>query len=139
MVDYRTFRMTVPSDQQAIDTGKPYVSDLYVDPETNSLVLIDDAHAVAQHVGQRVHTFYGEWYLDTEIGVQWLQEVMGKDRTKGLIVAEMLLRNEITATPGVKDIHAIDLSYNAQTRGVLTDTLQVSTDFDKVVDVNSPF
>ena len=89
MAEYRTFRMTHRSDAQAVATGVPHVSDLYVDPVTNTLVLVDDAHAVALRVGQRIHTFFGEWYLDTELGVQWLDQVMATRPGQGVAVAEV--------------------------------------------------
>ncbi|MCB1421738.1 MAG: hypothetical protein KDJ69_04585 [Nitratireductor sp.] len=134
-IRYRTIRMTVPDDQM----GLSYASDLYVDPVSNELVMIDNAHAVAQHVGQRIHTFWGEWYLDQEIGIQWLQEVMGKRDTRAQLVAEALLRTEIMATPGVRDIVEMELVTDLKTRGILTRSLVVSTELNTDTDVVTAF
>ena len=64
---------------------------------------------------------------------------MGKRDTRAQLVAEALLRTEIMATPGVRDIVEMELVTDLKTRGILTRSLVVSTELNTDTDVVTAF
>lgn len=51
--------------------------DLAVDSSGNIALLAEPA-ALAQDAASAIKTFLGEYYLDTTVGVPWLQQILGK-------------------------------------------------------------
>lgn len=82
--------------------------------EENDLALVDGAEQVAQRLRTRLRLIQGEWFLDTEAGLPWFTDILGKnldfDRT------EAVLRREILSTPGVLEIASFSLDYDPQAR-----------------------
>lgn len=111
------------------DSGVTYDGphDVFLD-DAGNLAMVSGAEAVGQHARQRVRTYQGEWYLDTEAGVPWLDQVLGAQ--PDTVLAEALLKSEILETPGVIDIDAISTRFDRATRGIIVDTLQLTTEFD---------
>lgn len=102
--------------------------DIYVDG-TNNLAMVYDAEAVAQHARQRLKTFFGEWFLDTEAGVRWLQDILG--HRENLVLAEALMKGEVLDTAGVTGINEFAIKFDRATRGVLVNKCDVATELDE--------
>lgn len=88
--------------------------------ENNNLVLIDGADFVGQMLKERLQTFLGEWFLDTDLGIPYFQNIL----TKGvnLNTIKNVFKNEILSTPGVIELEDFNLDFTDSTR-------QLSLDF----------
>jgi hypothetical protein len=75
---------------------------------------IKDSEAVMQNVKTRIYLLKGEWFLDTDAGVPWLQEIMVKPEKLQLL--ESLIKAEVLETFGVKEITEFSLVFNRNTR-----------------------
>jgi hypothetical protein len=73
-----------------------------------------NAEAVAQRVKARLQLLRGEWFLDTDAGVPYLTEIVG--RPADLPRAAALLKQAILDTEGVAELSAFDLALNRETR-----------------------
>lgn len=112
---------------------------LAIDKTTNDLALDDagnlmtvtDAHAVGQHVRQRLRTHRGEWFLDTQAGVPWLDQVLGRQYDPTL--AEAVIKAEIAATAGVTGISGFSARFDATRRALEAFDMSVETVFDAEV------
>lgn len=110
---------------------------LALDPATNDLFLrtngelavVEDAHAVGQHVRQRLKTFEGEWFLDTTAGVPWLDQIMAKNYDPAL--AEAVVKAEILDTDGVTEITAFSVRFNRTIRNLDIHSVEVLTEYDE--------
>ena len=60
------------------------------------------AQSVSQRLTIRLKTFINEWMLDLNYGVDWLNSVFGKGRSKSAIDA--IIRNTINQEPEVEMI-----------------------------------
>lgn len=60
------------------------------------------ADVVAQRLRIALYTFYGEWFLDTTIGVPYMQQVFSKVRKKSTI--DLIFQGIITADEGVIEL-----------------------------------
>ncbi|MBB4063695.1 hypothetical protein [Gellertiella hungarica] len=114
---------------------------LAIDPETNDLFLSADgniatvtsAEAVGQHARQRLGTFAGEWFLDTEAGVPWLDGILGSSYDPAL--AESVVKAELLDTDGVTEITSFAVRFDRATRGLIIDSIAVLTEYDEEVKV----
>lgn len=112
-----------------------------IDPATNdvfkasdkNLATVTEAAAVGQHVRQRLKTFFGEWFLDTGVGVKWIQQIFARKYNPAL--AESVVKGEILATDGVTSIETFAIRFDRTTRGILIGDVEVITDYDKRVEV----
>lgn len=76
---------------------------------TNGLLqYVDGAERVRQQVEFRLNLWRGEWFLDSQFGTPYLQDVLGKQVT--LNGALSAIRTEILAVEGVAGI--VEFSYN---------------------------
>ena len=73
-----------------------------------------DAEAIAQNVRTRLQLLRGEWFLDIDAGVPWLQEIMVKP--SNLALAESLIKQTIAETDGITEITNFDLTYDNNIR-----------------------
>lgn len=104
-----------------------------LDPETNdwhldssgNLAIVTDADAVAQHARQRVKTYQGEWFLDTEAGIPWIENILGRVYNPEL--AEALVTAEIVATDGVTGILGVSTSLSRKVRGLELNSAEITT------------
>lgn len=110
----------------------PITNDLFLD-SSKSLAVVKDAAAVGQHVRQRLMTFYGEWFLDTEAGVKWLTQIMGKAYDPAL--AEAVVKAEVLDTDGVTGIEGFDIGFIKDRRQLDIKGIQVATVYDEEVSV----
>ena len=91
-----------------------------------------DAEGVAQKVKTRLYLLQGEWFLDTDAGVPYLQ----KFTTKPVDVnyAESVLKQTILDTEGVDSISNWSASLNRDTRR-FTINCMVSTIYGSTVNI----
>jgi hypothetical protein len=78
--------------------------------------------AIGQHVRQRLKFWRGEWFLDTDAGVDWLNEVFNL-RGDQAALADALVKAEIAGTPGVEKIESYSARYDRVSRGLKIDRI----------------
>jgi len=93
--------------------------------------LVYDAEAVGQHARQRTMAFKGEWFLNSNVGVPWLDDIMGKQYDPAL--AESIIKSVVKKTDGVESINAFSIRFNNKTRELSASSIAVSTIYDEVV------
>ena len=80
------------------------------------LVLVDGSEQVRQQLLIKLKLWRGEWFLDTEFGTPYLQQILGKQLTmSGAIVA---LRKSIMEVQGVTQITSFDYQFDRATRTI---------------------
>ena len=80
------------------------------------LGLVDGAEQVRQQLLIKLKLWQGEWFLDTEFGTPYLQQILGKQLTmSGAIVA---LRKSILEVQGVTQITSFDYQFDRATRTI---------------------
>ena len=90
-----------------------YMSDITLDTDGDILVTGSDltlttgADAIKQHLSQRLKTFYGEWFLNAEQGVPYLQQVLKKN--PDMTVLDSIFKREILNTPGILQLTEFSL------------------------------
>jgi len=97
--------------------------DLLLNEDTNDLVFINGDCPVTQKltdvVSQRLkitlYTFLGEWFLDTDIGVPYFQQIFGKVRSKSTV--DLIFQRVIANDPDVIEILSFESDLAANTRG----------------------
>lgn len=119
--------MTDPRLAFAID---PATNDLFLDGSGN-IATVSNAEAVGQHVKQRLQTYSGEWFLNTTVGVPWLEEILGGKYDPAL--AESVVKTEILNTDMVTGISSFSVGFDQRTRGVIIKGVTVETEYDEDV------
>lgn len=87
--------------------------------------------AVQQSIRCRLQAFRGEWFLNLNLGLPYLQEIIGR-KSPNLIAIRALYRQVIEETPGVRELLELRLALSADR--VLTVTFKVNTDFGELLD-----
>ena len=78
------------------------------------IVLVDKAEQVRQQLLIKLKLWRGEWFLDTEFGTPYLQQILGKQLTlSGALAA---LRKSILEVEGVRQILSFSYKFNNSTR-----------------------
>ncbi len=90
------------------------------------LRLIDGAEQVRQQLLIKLKLWQGEWFLDTEFGTPYLQNILGKQLT--LSGAVQAIRKSILEVEGVNAITNFAFDFNRQTR-TLSVEFEVSTPY----------
>lgn len=75
---------------------------------------IQGVEYVAQLIKNRLKTFYGEWELDTELGVPWLSEVL--IHNYGVDIVYSRISDTIVGTEGVSHLVSLDLRIDKEQR-----------------------
>ena len=83
-----------------------------------------DAEAVAQNVRTRLYLILGEWFLNTDDGVPYLEQIFVKPAD--LALSESILKARIVDTEGVDELTNFQFIFDRNTRKV-TVTGTVST------------
>lgn len=116
------------------------VTDIKIDDEGNlviedgDLVLIEDQDVVAQSLRMLFQTVKGEWFLDTDVGIDYLGILLRKGAQRSEIEAH--LRTKIMEVDHVENIERLTAEYDATTRSMAID-FAVTTDIsDEPVEVN---
>lgn len=102
-------------------------NDLYLDQYGN-LAIVQNAHAVGQHVRQRLLTFSGEWFLDINVGVPWLDQLLGRNYDPAL--AEAVVKAEILDTDAVVEVTAFSVRFLNDPRNLDIHSVEVLTEYD---------
>lgn len=89
--------------------GSPAYGDLKL--TDGDLTLTDDVdprgtHTVAQLITQRLRFFLGSWFLNTDEGVPYYQQILVRDPDPATV--DGLLRECILGTPGVAALQSYD-------------------------------
>lgn len=110
--------------------------DLQVDTTTgdlalsnNDLVLLDGIQAVAQHIRIRLRFFLGEWFLDSEVGLPYYQQILKKNPNENIV--RSVLRKAILTTPGVQEISSFSFEFEGSTRVLTVNFVAKITDSDE--------
>jgi hypothetical protein len=75
--------------------------------------LVNSAEAVAQAVRTRLGLQRGEWFLDTEEGIDWRAEVLGKYTGE---TRDFAVRSRVLGTTGVTAIAEYGSVFDPETR-----------------------
>lgn len=90
--------------------------DFDLDVTNGNVTLVSDYDAIAQHLSIRLQTFLGEWFLDSQIGVPYFEEIFIKNPNK--LVVETRFRQVIEGTPGIDSIVGFNYNFNGSTRAL---------------------
>ncbi len=109
------------------------ISDLKIDLDISDLVLenydlalVDGNERVRQQMHIHLLTFQGEWYLNTNFGVPYFENVLGKQIDRALI--ESVIKAEIMKVADVLEITSFEMEIDASVRS-LTVEFSVMTTF----------
>jgi hypothetical protein len=80
----------------------------------NELTFVEGADEVVQRLRQRLRTFKGEDFMNTENGVDYYGNVLIKNPSP--TVVEATIKAEIEGTPGVISITAFNIDADPSTR-----------------------
>lgn len=80
----------------------------------NKLVIISGEDKILQSIKTRIQTIRGEYFLDLDDGVPYL-DVLGT-KPADITLLRQILNEVIRETPGVTDVGEIDIRVNTQTR-----------------------
>lgn len=90
-----------------------------LDTSSLDLKLVDKAEQVRQQLLIKLKLWRGEWFLDTEFGTPYLQQILGKQLTlSGALAA---LRKSILEVEGVRQILSFSYSFSKSTRKLTVD------------------
>lgn len=109
------------------------------DLETSNadLVIITQREALRQFLKQRLQMFYGEWFLDSSLGVPYFQEIMTKQPSFEAVDA--IFKRQILETPGITQLEEFNLEYDNATRSLSLGFRAKSTegviDFNEVISI----
>ena len=109
-------------------------NDLHFD-EAGSLVMAADEAAIGQHVRQRLMLWKGEWFLDTDAGVDWRGEVFSL-RSDQAALADAVIKAVVAETPGVEAIEEYAAHSDRTSRGVIVDRLRIRVSGGQTLTLN---
>ena len=87
--------------------------DLALSPSGDSC-LVDGAQRIAQQIEVTLLAFLGEWFLDTDFGVPYLDKVLIKAPQRAQL--EAVFRARIADVPGVSAVGRLDLQIDRALR-----------------------
>ena len=99
---------------------------------TNDLVIGTDLSfsrgiaAVTQGCRIAIQMFQNEWFLNLDAGIPYWDQILGQKPDRAVAAAQIALRRNLLAVPGVLAITTLNCVYDGSTRG-LTITWAVRT------------
>lgn len=114
----------------ALKANDKGIEDIYLDA-TGNLAMVYDAEAVGQHAAQRLMAYRGEWFLDKDVGVPWMRDLLGKGYDP--ILAEAVIKAEIMGTDGVTAIRSFSVRFNRARRELENYSISVNTEYEQEV------
>ena len=91
-----------------------------------------EAEACAQNVKTRLLLLQGEWFLDTDAGVPYLQQIMVKPANPAL--TEAIVKRTILETEDVSEIRSFSMTFDRNTRR-MTISATVATIYGSVANI----
>ena len=79
-----------------------------------SIGRVRDFFQVVQHVTTRLRFYKGEWFLNTDAGVDYFGKILIKP--SNLALTESLIKNEIINTPEVESLNSFEMVFDSFTR-----------------------
>ncbi len=107
------------------------IYDFQIDKLSGDLVIVngdlvgltDPVSAVTQDISQALKTYFGEWFLDQDVGVPYFQQILVKNPDGDVV--DGVLKTAVANRSGVLSILGWDLNYNNALRQLtLTATIQ---------------
>ena len=97
--------------------------DLLLNPDTHDMVFVNGGcpvtvaqqDIVAQRLKITLMTFLGEWFLDTELGIPYFQQILTKVRNKATV--DSIFQQAILNDPGVLEMVAYESTLDSANRG----------------------
>jgi|JFJP01.1.fsa_nt_gi hypothetical protein len=80
----------------------------------SDLKMVSGVELTRQNIWLKLATFKGEYFLNTEIGIDYFKNVLIKNPSLASLTA--FFRNEIQSVKGVKTVSTIQLSLDKKTR-----------------------
>lgn len=75
----------------------------------NDLFLLGDRDEIAQVLRQELRVFLGEWFLDTDEGIPYFEEILKKNPNVSTVDA--IFKNKILESPGVIELTEYTLDF----------------------------
>jgi hypothetical protein len=98
------------------------------------LQLVIDVDTIVERLRTRLATWLGDWYLDTTVGIDYKNQILGQSRNGGAISS--ILRREILLESGVERIDSFVLTQDSDNpRGFTASALVTITGSDQPVAV----
>lgn len=92
--------------------------DIALDPETGDikipLQLVEGAECLAQQLRIRFRFLKGDWFLNLEEGIPYLEDILGKKTEVEQVSA--LFRLVVETTPGVDSVQFLNATLDPSTR-----------------------
>ena len=95
----------------------------------NDLLLIDNAERIAQQICITLKFWLGEWFLNKNDGVPYLERIMVKN--PNLRHIRQILREKIMSVDGVESVSALNLFVDNENR-ILSVTYEAATSYGLV-------
>lgn len=99
----------------------------------SSLGMVSGNEAIGQLVTQRLMAYRGEWFLDANVGVPWVQQVMV--RPFNPVVADAVIKDTILGTLGVREMLSFSMEVRPARRELAVIRANVGTIYDTVIEV----
>jgi len=100
--------------------------------DSTCVVLVDGAARVRQQIKVTLLTWLGEYFLDVTFGVPYLESILVKRPNRAEV--ESVLRQRITAVPGVLRVTRMDIQIDREARQLRVD-FQAATSEGLVTDL----
>ena len=104
-------------------------NDLIVGSDGRFKTVSEGVHVV-QSIRTRLMFFRGEWFLDTQSGIPYFEEVFTKPANLANI--ESIFKSEILNTPNVSKLNEFSMSYEGGASRVLTISFSAETSFGTI-------
>lgn len=97
------------------------------------LKLTDETNVVAQRVKRALLLFKGEYFLDSEIGMPYYDDILGTKNSIDTIQAIFI--NAIREVKGVADIKEFNIAFDDPTR-TLTINMNIKDNLDNEIEIS---
>lgn len=85
-----------------------------LDLTSGGLVLNSELEAVRQYLTAKLRAFQGEWFLDEDVGIPYLTQVLRKNPNP--VVLDSIFKKAILETPGVIELLDFGLELDSAAR-----------------------
>lgn len=106
--------------------------DIFID-DSGTLAMVTGTEAIGGLVGQRLMAYRGEWFLDANVGVPWVQQVMV--RPFDAVVADAVIKETILGTLGVREMVSFSMEVRPTRRELAVIRAEVETIYGEMIEV----